>query len=423
MTGTDERPAGAGKGAVVIGAGVVGVATALYLQRDGWQVTVIDPHPPGEAGASFGNAGLIATHSVLPLALGSILRKIPGMLADETAPLAIRWQYFPLIAPWLLRLLWATRPGEVERITAALASELRHAEAAYAPLLAEAEAEGFIRRKGCLTVYPDEASLAEHARAFDLVARNGVTSELLGHNEIRNLVPGLGPRYRFGQFYPDVSHVADPFALVGALARDVERRGGRLARSRATGFRTKDRHVTGVRVEDGVEEADLVVVAAGAWSKPLARQLGSRVPLDTERGYHVTLAEPGIDVEVPMMVGDTRFAITPMQAGLRLAGTVEFGGMRAPPNPKRHDALIANARHVLPDLRVEAQTRWMGFRPSMPDSKPVIGPSPHYGNVFFGFGHGHLGLTSAAITGQTIAALAAGRAPLFDPAPFAIGRF
>lgn len=419
----DAKPAGAGRGAVVVGAGIVGIATALYLQRDGWSVTVLDPEPPGEGGASFGNAGLIATHIVQPLAMRSILAKIPRMLLDETAVLAIRWRYLPMIAPWLLRLIRATRASEVERIAAALAGELRHAQAAYAPLLAEAEAEGYVRQKGILTVYPDEASLAEHEPVFDLQRRNGVASELLGHNQVRNLVPDLAPRYRFGKLYPEAGHVVDPLGLVGALARQVERNGGVFRRQRVTGFRVSGSRVAAARTETGEEPADLVVVAAGAWSKRLARQLGARVPLDTERGYHVTLAEPGVGVDIPMMVGDIRFAVTPMRAGLRLAGTTEFAGLKAAPNPARHEALLANARRVFPDLKSERQTRWMGHRPSLPDSMPVIGPSPRYANVFFGFGHGHLGLTSAAVTGQAIAALAAGRAPLFDTTPFAIDRF
>lgn len=414
---------GTGRSAAVIGAGIVGIATALSLQRDGWSVTLIDPAPPAEAGASFGNAGLIASHVVQPIALQSILPKIPGMLMDELAPLAIRWRYLPMITPWLIRLIRATRPAEVERIAAALAGELRHAQAAYGPLLKDADAQAFMRTDGILVVYPDEASLAANEPTFDLQRRNGVAFSVIGHNEVHNLVPDLASRYRFGVHYPDSGHVTDPFGLAKTLFAAFARGGGVLKSARATAFRTRGDRVIGVETSAGLEPSDLVVVAAGAWSKPLAARLGSRVPLDTERGYHVMLAEPGISVPMGMMVGDVRFAITPMTAGIRLAGTIEFAGLKAAPNPKRFDALLANARRVFPDLKAEKQTRWMGHRPSLPDSMPVIGPSPRYPNALFGFGHGHLGLTSAAITGRTLADLAAGRTPLFNVAPFAATRF
>ena len=408
--------------AVVIGAGIVGISTALYLQRDGAHVTIIDPESPAEAGASFGNAGLIATQIVQPLATASILPKIPSMLLDEMAPLAIRWRYLPTVIPWLLRLLRATKPSEVERISAALASELRFAEEAYRPLLDD-EANPLFHRKGILVVYPDEHFLALNEPIFDLQRRNGVAFEKLGHNEVHNLVPDLSPNYRYGVHYTEAGHVSDPHLFAKTLFAQFVRAGGELKVARATSFNFRNDRVTGVRTSSGVEEADLVVVAAGIWSKQLAAQLGSRVPLESERGYHVTLPQPGINVEMALMVGDIRFAVTPMRAGLRLAGTIEFAGLQAPPNPKRHEALVQNARRVLPDLQSDQQTLWMGHRPSLPDSLPVVGPSPRYSNAFFNFGHGHLGLTSAAVTGRTIADMAAGRKPLFDPTPFRVDRF
>jgi D-amino-acid dehydrogenase len=414
---------GAGRSAAVIGAGIVGISTALYLQRDGYRVTLIDPAPPAEQGASFGNAGLIATHIVQPIATASILPKIPKMLLDEMAPLAIRWRYLPTLLPWLLRLIRATVPSEVERIANALGDELRHAEAAFAPFLEDPAANGLFKRKGVLVVYPDETYLAANEPIFAMQRRNGVPFETLGHNAVRSLVPNLAPRYQYGVHYTAAGHVDDPLAFARALFRQFERAGGVLKQARATGFRRSGDRVIAVETSAGPEQADLVVLSAGIWSKPLAALLGVRLPLETERGYHVTIAEPGVDVDMPMMIGDIRFAVTPMSMGLRIAGTIEFAGLGAAPNPKRHDALVENARRVFPDLTSDTQTRWMGHRPSMPDSMPVVGPAPGLANVFFNFGHGHLGLTSAAITGRTVADLAAGRAPLFDPAPFRATRF
>jgi len=415
--------AGQSRAAVVIGAGIVGVATALYLQRDGWQVTIVDREPPGKSGASFGNAGLIAGHIIQPLAVRSILSKIPKMLLDQTAPLAIRWRHFPALLPWLIRLLKATHPAEVERISAALASELKFADDAYKPLLADAGGEDLVRRKGVVVVYRDQAGLAEVEPVLDLQRRNGVPFDIVGDNALRNLMPGLSRDYRYGVHYTASGHVLDPYRVVTTLAAHFETLGGRWCKGHATGFRTLGGRVTAVETEAGTEACDMVVVAAGAWSKPLAAKLGSRVPLDTERGYHVMVEDPGIPGDVPAIMGDVRFAVTPMAAGLRLAGTIEFAGLKAPPNPRRHEALIAHAKNCFPELRTEKHTRWMGHRPSLPDSMPVIGGSPVYTNAFFGFGHGHLGLTSAAITGRTIADLAAGRTPLFDPTPFRVDRF
>lgn len=408
--------------AVVIGAGVVGISTALYLQRDGVHVILIDPAAPAEAGSSFGNAGLIATHIVQPLATASILPKLPSMLLDEMAPLAIRWRYLPTVTPWLLRLLRAARPSEVERISVALASELRFAEEAYRPLLDDA-ANSLFHRKGVLVVYPDEQYLASNEPVLDLQRRNGVKFDKLGDNAIRSIAPDLSSNYRVGVHYHEAGHVSDPHVFAKALFAQFTRLGGELKTAEASDFVFKGDRVTGVRTTAGTEDADIFVVAAGIWSKTLALRLGSRLPLESERGYHVMLQEPGINIEMPMIVGDIRFAVTPMLSGLRLAGTIEFAGLKAAPNPKRHEALIHNARRVFPHLNSELQTRWMGHRPSLPDSLPVVGPSPRHSNVFFNFGHGHLGLTTAAVTGRAIADMIAGRQPIFDPAPFRASRF
>ena len=410
--------------AVVVGAGAVGVATAACLQRDGWSVTIVDREEPGRGGASFGNAGLIATHIVEPIAVRSILPRLPRMLLDPTAPLAIRWWYLPQLMPWLVRLLRATAPAEVERISAALASELAHADDAWRTLAADAEAEALVKRVGVLMVYPDRAYLDENAGyQLDLRRRNGVPFEIVGDNALRNLAPELSRDYRVGVHYTASGHTVDPFLLVSALARRFTAKGGTFHRAPATGFDVAGDRVVAVRTDSGAVPADLVVIAAGIWSRKLARLLGSRVPLESERGYHVMLAEPGMTMAVPTIVGDVRFSITPMAGGIRLAGTIEFAGLDAPPNPRRHEALIGHARRVFPALRTEKQSRWMGHRPSLPDSLPVIGRSPHLANAWFGFGHGHLGLTSAAVTGAAIADMAAGRKPAFDPTPFRVDRF
>lgn len=411
-----------GERAVVVGAGIVGLATALYLQRDGWSVTLLDPSPPAEAGASRGNAGLIATHIVRPLAMPGMIWQVPRMLMDPSGPLAIRWRYLPRLAPWLVRLLWASRASAVERIAAALADLLRGAFAAYRPLLESADAEALVRREGVLVVYRSERDLAAAGPELALVRRHGVAAEVIGDNALRDLVPALARSYRHGVLYPETGYTLDPLLLARALAADLTRRGGRIVACRALGFDTADGRVRAVRTDAGTEPADVTVIAAGVWSRALCRALGSRVPLDTERGYHVMLPTPGVEVARPFILSDLKFTVTPMASGLRLAGTVEFGGLEAPPDPRRHAVMLARAGEVLPGLRAGGATTWMGFRPSLPDSLPVIGPSPRWPNALFAFGHGHLGLTAAAATGRAIADVAAGRPPPFDLAPFRIAR-
>src|SRR5262245_19099016 len=363
--------------AAVVGAGAVGVATALQLQRDGWTVALIDPDEPGRAGASFGNAGQIATHIVEPLAVRSILPKLPRMLLDPTAPLAIRWWYLPTLLPWLVRLLRATAPAEVERISAALASQLAHADAAWRRLEAEAGAEALLRPQGVLAIYPDRAWMeANVGDSLEVRRRRGVPFGILGDNALRSLLPALSRDYTVGVHFTAARHTVDPFLLVSALARRFADRGGVHRRARATGFATKADRVTAVSTDAGEVAADLVVVAAGIWSKKLAAALGARVPLETERGYHVMLPAPGVAIDVPAVIGDARFSVTPMAGGIRLAGTMEFAGVDAPPDPRRHDSLVGHARRAFPGLRADGQTRWMGHRPSLPDSLPVIGRAP-----------------------------------------------
>ena len=416
-------PASPGRGrAVVVGAGIVGVACGLYLQRDGWNVTLIDRGGPGE-GTSRGNAGLMALSHVTPMALPGIVRGIPRMLLDPDAALAVRWRYLPRLAPWLARFLLASRRAEVERICAALASLVLGALDAYGPLLELAGARDLVQRRGLLYVYETERIFARARAEIELRRRFGVDVETMAPDEIRQLVPDLAPIFAGGAFYPAVGHVIDPFGLVQTLAEALERGGGTIVRDDVLGFDFVERGVGAVRAAGAAHPADAVVIAAGPWSKPLARQLGLRVPLDTERGYNVTVADPGIAPRLPVVSGDMRFGVTPMLDGVRLGGTVEFAGLEAPPDPSRHALLMKHAKRLYPKLDVSKRTEWMGFRPSMPDSLPLIGPTPRHRNAYLAFGHGHIGLTTAAATGRAIADLAADRPPALDVGPFRADRF
>lgn len=406
----------------VIGAGIVGICTALYLQREGRLVTLVDRNQPGE-GASYGNAGVIATGSVVPVGTPGILAKVPRMLMDPLAPLTVRWSYLPQLAPWLVRLIRASSPERVDRIAEALASITRPALAHYEPLLNDAGANGLIGRLGSLYVFTSDEELREAEHGIELRRRHGIELEMLTGPELRQMQPALRDDVAGAIFIPGAAHCLDPLGLSQALVRHFIERGGRFVNERVLGFRLGANGPTHVVTDAARHAADEVVITAGAFSRPLVQDLGGDVPLDTERGYHVQLPDPGVEVRLPMLVPARGFAVTPMAGGLRCAGTVELGGLKAPPNYARADVILSHAKALLPGLKDGGVERWMGHRPSIPDSLPVISASPRFRNVFFGFGHGHLGLTLAAVTGRLIADLALGRTPAVDVSPFRVDRF
>ncbi|HET6221635.1 MAG TPA: FAD-dependent oxidoreductase [Dongiaceae bacterium] len=406
----------------VIGAGIVGVAAALYLQRDGHRVTLIERQGPGE-GASKGNASVIAAESCVPVATPGILARVPGMLLDPLGPLAIRWAYLPKLTPWLWQFVRASSPARVEAISIALRALLVRAIDSYLPLLDSAGVADMLKRTGWLGVYESEAKFAAAQADLALQRRRGVEFQLLEPAEIRQLEPSLAPIYRHAVYYPENAYITDNYRLVRVLAESLVRNGGALLKEEARDFVFGATGPTHVITDAGRHAVDAVVVAAGAWSKRLCARLGHRPLLDTERGYHVMFPEPGVMPRMPVYSGDHSFAVTPLSAGLRFAGTVELGGLAAPPNYARAEVLLERGRRMFPGLNETGRSQWMGFRPSMPDSLPVISGSTRHANAFFAFGHGHLGLTLGAVTGRTIAALVAGRDPGLDMRPYAIDRF
>lgn len=410
--------------ATVIGAGLVGLCTALYLQRAGFTVRLIDRDPPGE-GASFGNAGVIAIDSVEPVATPGVMAQVPRMLLNDLAPLSIRWGYMPRLAPWLIRFILASRPARVEEISIALKDICNQALAAYLPLMEAVGAMPMLKRGGWLSVFETDAGFARAKASIALRRRRGVNMEILRAEEVRQMEPALSPAIRHAVHFPDYCWVTDPLRLSQTLADGFRHHGGELVRAEVKGFEVGADGPRRVLTDSGGFDiaGDVVVIAAGAHSRVLAKQLGAGVPLDTERGYHVMLPEPGVELRIPVSHAEWGFVGTPMENGLRFAGTVELGGLDAPPNWRRADVLLRHARRVYPELNTDGAEPWMGFRPSMPDSLPVVGPSPRHPNVYLAFGHGHLGLTLAAISGAMIAAMATGQAPAVDPTPFRADRF
>jgi D-amino-acid dehydrogenase len=411
------------KNVTVIGAGIVGIATAAYLQREGFAVTVIDERPPGE-GCSFGNAGILSPSACVPIAEPGMLWKVPGYLGDPLGPLAVRPGYFPAALPWFIRFLLAGRRKRVVANSRAMAALYAKCLDAYQPLVGDAGEPGIITQSGALLVSKEKGkSEMRSGLANDLRDAAGIKAEALGPEELCQLDPALSPDFKGGILFPNTAHSLNSFRLVQLLAARVTQNGGQILRRRVTGFVHGMEGPTALRTEEGDLAVDRLVIAAGAWSRGLAAQLGTEVPLEAERGYHVTLPNPGIAPRLPVSYSGRGFYATPMESGLRFAGTAEFAGIDAPPDYRRAKVLLRLGQDMYPALKTEDAREWMGCRPSFPDSLPVIDRSPRFAKVHFAFGHSHWGLMGAAITGRLISQLVAGKLPEIDLAPYRATRF
>jgi len=414
------------KRVVVIGAGMVGVCAASYLQRDGHKVFIVEPGEPGH-GASFGNAGAFNASSVTSVSMPGVMWNVPRWLFDPLGPLSLRWSYLPMIAPWLVRFIRAGTPEKIHAQARALRPLVGAALDALTPLVRDAGAEDLVHRLGHLYVYRSAQGLAKDRLAWELRRENGVEVDEFDQDELRQLEPALSRDYVRGLLVRENGHTSDPLALVERLFENFRRSGGAIEHARAVGFQLEGGRLATVRTERGEIAADAAVVCAGAWSRPLAAALGDRIPLESERGYHLMIRDPEVMPRIPTADADGKFVATPMDAGLRFAGTVELAGLAAPPDWRRARMLLEQGRRMLPGLAAdhpeERLSVWMGHRPSLPDSLPALGPSRASPDVIYAFGHGHVGMTSAPMTGKVVADLVAGRAPSIDIAPFAASRF
>ncbi|MDE3122256.1 MAG: FAD-binding oxidoreductase [Paracoccaceae bacterium] len=396
----------------VIGAGVVGLAIAHRLALAGREVVVIDPEPPG-SGASYGNAGTIADYAVMPVGTPDVLKSLPSLLFDRNSPLAIRKAALPTLAPWLLRFLRQSLPGPAMRNARALARLVADAAPRWRDLADEIGGGGMLRRTGSLYLY-DTPDAFRRATAEMTVRRGlGVTVEVIAPAEVGQLEPRLPPPEGGAAFFPNTCFVTDPGKMVARLAEAAGMAGVTILRAPVRGLKRTGR---GVELTAGAGSAPVTirarhaVIAAGAHSRALARAAGDRVPLETERGYHLEYERTEPLVNRPTCPTARGFYFCPMEGRMRVAGTVELGGLTAPPSPHRLARLAEGARAIFPDLPAPAR-EWMGFRPSIPDSLPVIGPSRGGAEVLLAFGHGHIGLTLAPMTAALIEGWIAG-APL-----------
>ncbi|MFT5137387.1 MAG: D-amino-acid dehydrogenase [Arenicella sp.] len=407
---------------IIIGTGVIGAATALALQKDGHKVTLIDRDEPC-AGASFGNAGAIVNGSCAPTAMPGALFEGIRLLAQAKSPISIHPAYLHKLAPWILRFLLQSRSSAVIKNAHSLHALSQYAVVSWQQLIKRSELWSLFRSTGWLKVYESSKTFADAAKSHQLMNQMGVSYELLDAAQIRELEPALAPIFKHGFYQSDSLSISNPDRLVKGMVRQFVDAGGVYKQFAVGQINISDNRI---KLESLGEQlsADKVIIAAGAWSRALARQVGDKIPLDTERGYHLMLGHSAQSLlSRPVLNEENSFVLSPMEAGLRMTAQVEFAGINIKPNFNKIRSLLPLAKRMLPDLDPREQSAWMGFRPSLPDSLPVIGFSSQSNNVLYAFGHQHLGMTLAAISGQIIADLVAGREPPIAVSPYRPDRF
>lgn len=398
----------AAKHTVVIGGGIIGVCCALELIREGHKVSIVDMgEVGGRQSASYGHGCWISPASVVPMSMPGLWRQVPGYLMNPHGPLVIRWRHIATLTPWLLRFLWAgSSISRVEATARALSQLLRDSPDRHDALSVEVGAPGLIRREGLLYAYPDRRAFEKEALSWHLRKMTGLQWSELDKASLSEREPGLDEHYTFGVLAENGAHCLDPSAYISKIAETALLRGARIIRSQAIGFDFQGARLHRVQTTQGPIECDQAVIAAGVWSKRLAKLAGDKVPLESERGYHGVVSLETGGPKHPVMPSDGKMANTPTIHGLRLSGQVELASVDAPPNWGRVDILIDHARRTYPALAKASDVtvdKWMGHRPSTPDGLPIIGPSSRSPDVFYAFGHGHVGFASGPITGRIVA--------------------
>lgn len=407
---------------VVIGAGIVGTAIAYDLQKRGRSVVLVDRDAPGK-GASFGNMASIAVTEFMPASRPSVWRQIPGWMLDPEGPVRVRPSYMPRLVPWFLRFIAASRPAKLRALEAQGAALCGRALADTLDLLRKTGLEDQISEQGCLSLYTDAAEFRADREHIEILERFGFAHEVIDGAAARALEPALSDKIGMAVRFPDNRSMKDPYKLVLALAERFQALGGRIEAGDVVGFTRSDR-ITGVTLADGREiAADEVVICAGAFSGRLSKLLDEPIPLETERGYHTQIMAPGITMQHSIIWPARAFMVTPTAGGIRVGGTVEMAGLDAPPDYRRAKVTVRRAQTALPGLACAEFTEWMGHRPALPDTVPIISASAKVRGVFYAVGHGHLGLTYAATTARLMGDLITGGRPEIDLHPYRVNRF
>lgn len=415
---------GATGSVAVIGAGLVGLACARELQRKGFKITLYDPGNPG-AGASFGNAGLIAGSAVIPEASMETLWKLPKLLFGSSGPLTLKPSYLPSMAPFLWHFAKACRASQFDRISRAMAGLSLVGFDYWMKFLEDMpEARAMFQREGCLYLYLSDAE-RQTAQEHNLVRRaRGMSLTNLSAVEVADLVPDLARPVAGATLAEEAGHVLNPGALSQVIFHRFIAEGGHFVNEPVVEVGKSGSRVVQIRTASGeITKPDHVLLAAGAHSSELASQLNCNAPIVGHRGYHLMVANPGIQLALPMLIPSLGLAATPMQKGLRFAGLVEFADFDAPPNEKLFQQIHTAARRLFPEIQDNEVERWKGCRPSLPDGVPIIDRAPRLENAFLAFGHGQMGLTQAAVTASIISDLMSHRSPEIDITQYSANRF
>jgi len=407
---------------LVIGTGIIGVMSALYLQSQGRFVTLLER---GEIarGASSGNAGILAFPEIIPIPAPGLMKKAPRWLFDPLGPLSVPPSYAVKVSPWLWRFWRASSESAFRHGLKTQISMMKLSAAEMDVIRAMPELSGFITNTGTLDLYDSEASFNAAAAGWAEKEKAGFVFNRVGRDEIEELQPGLAPQFQHAMFTPGGLQVSDPYEFTKAIAKLVIARGGKLIEGEAQRLEPRGDEARVTLTGGKTLDAAKVVVASGAWSKNLGASLGENLPLETERGYNTTLPDQAFNLTRQLYFNDHAFVVTPLSTGIRVGGAVELGGLSLPPHYRRAEALLGKAAKFLPGLKTEGGKQWMGFRPSMPDCLPVIGASKASPAIIYAFGHGHLGLTQSAATGKLVSDLVAGRDTSISIDPFRAGRF
>ncbi|WP_404421405.1 NAD(P)/FAD-dependent oxidoreductase [Thalassospira australica] len=408
----------------VIGSGVIGLCSALELAEAGYEVMVIANSDAGaEYAASYGNAGTVAPYGVIPVGNPGILRDLPKLLTSPDSPFAMRWTSLPGLAPWLIRFILQSRSKPARRNATALASLLSNAIPSWQQRASDSNVTDMTEHKGCLYIYRNHADLDLQNWENRQRVKLGIKQQSLNGAEVAEMEPVLGNKFGAGLYFPDAIHLADPAAVLQKLSDHACRLGVRFIHDTVLSLDPgRGNSGTLINGQESSYFADYTVIAAGVWSRKFAAMAGDKVPLDTERGYHLEFETNETLLSRPVCPVDKGFYMTPMQGRLRVAGTVELGGIKAGPNPKRFTLLERGVRSIFPHLPSPAKS-WLGFRPSLPDSLPVIGPSRHNNRIIYAFGHGHLGLTLGPVTANAVKNLITDHSNSNLLAPFSAKRF
>ena len=404
----------------IIGAGIQGISNALFLQKKGFNVTIFDRDEPGSHAASYGNAGHFSPYASLSLNRTDVLADVPAMLLSSTGPLALKWNYVPKMIPWFMKFIFNTTKNKMMHTAKNMHQILDLALPAYDELFDEIELEGLVENKGILYIW-NEKDLKSRELEIKVRDELGVQQQLVNKKEIHDLEPNIKPFYHGGVYYPYARHARNPKKILLKFFELFLKKGGKFEKQDVKQIEFNDEFPT-IQTDSQKFDFDKIIIACGAFSKRLTDKLGERIPLDTERGYHIHFKNCDHLLSRPVIFSNRGFGITPMEQGLRVVGTVEFGGLDNPLSKSRIKNLINNAKYMLDDLP-EHEDEWLGFRPTLPDFLPVMGPSKNHKNVFYCFGHHHLGWTLGPISGKIVSGMIAKENTNLNLDPYSSLRF